>query len=123
MSRAITANVLIKRMVLLINSRYLLLLFGLAFLTTQIIGFSTNITSHDQELEKLGRLVIQVENGAFFDLKVDPKEYINKENKEYRNSVIGFIIKAAVIISATIIVYIIILRKTRGPEENNPANL
>ena len=97
----------------MINSRYLLLLFGLAFLAIQVVSFYTNITGHDEELKKLDKMLIQVENGSFFDLKIDPQVSIIKENNEFRNSIIGFAVKVIVITGATILVYFIILRNIR----------
>lgn len=98
------------------NSRSLLVLFALAFLGIQVISYMTNISKHDEKMIKLDKLVQQVDSGLFFDLKMDPQVEIKKEKIDFRNKTVTFLIKLLVIAGATLLVYIIILRKTRQPK-------
>jgi hypothetical protein len=95
------------------NSRYLLLLFGLAFLSIQIVSFVSSVSEHEEIVVKLATLTEEVESGNFFDLRIDPQVYTTKENKEFSYSIFGFLTKIFVIGGATMFVFLLIGRKMR----------
>lgn len=98
-------------------SRILLILFALAFLGIQVVSFMTSVSRHEEKMVKLEKLVVQVENGTFFDLKMDPQVEIDKEKVVFRKETIGFIVKLLFISGATFFVYVIIMKRSRFSEE------
>lgn len=98
------------------NSRFLLILFVLAFLVIQVVSFMTSISRHEERMVKLDRILSQVEQGSFFDLKMDPVVEMKKEKAGFKNETIGFIVKVLVICGAAAIV-LTIMKKGRKPRE------
>ena len=97
----------------MVNSRYLLLLFGFTFLLIQVLSFISSARDHETELAKLDKLVIQVENGSFFDLRIDPQNAVIMEKKEFRKNTLGFVLKVVLIISITLFVFRLVTRMAR----------
>jgi len=98
------------------RSRFLLILFALAFLFIQVVSYMTNISRHEEKMIKLEKLVLQVDKGNFFDLKMDPVVELRKEKDGFKGETIGFIIKVLVISGAAIFV-LAIIRKHQKPKE------
>jgi len=98
------------------HSRFLLILFALAFLFIQVVSYMTNITRHEEKMVKLEKLAYQVDKGSFFDIKMDPQVEMGKEKVGFRNETIGFIVKVLIISGATFLVYSI-MRKSQRPKE------
>ncbi|OPY56875.1 MAG: hypothetical protein A4E55_01906 [Pelotomaculum sp. PtaU1.Bin035] len=87
------------------NPRLLLILFALAFLGIQVVSFMSNITRHEERMVKLEKQVIQVEKGAYIDLKMDPSVELRKEESGFKLEIVNFIIKLLVISGATAFVF------------------
>jgi hypothetical protein len=94
----------------MVNPRYLLLLFAFAFLMIQVLSFISGARNHAAELEKLEELVLQIEQGAFFDIKLDPQNAIITEKRDFNRGAVGFAVKVALVIVATLFVYRLIIR-------------
>lgn len=94
-------------------SRTLLILFALAFLGIQVVSFMTSITEHKEKMVKLDKVLVQVEKGIYFDLKLDPVVEIRKEKSSFKYETINLVVKVLVILAATTFVYTL-MRSGRG---------
>lgn len=88
------------------NPRLLLIIFAVAFLAIQVIGFMSGISKHEEKMAKLEKQLVQFETkGTYIDLKSDPAVQIKEEKTRFKTETLGFIVRVLVISGATAFVY------------------
>lgn len=90
----------------MLNPRLLLILFALAFLGMQVVGYMSGITKHEERMLKLERQAVQFETrGTYIDLKMDPTLELKKEKARFKAETMNLVIKVLVISAATAFVF------------------
>jgi len=93
------------------NPRFLLILFALAFLGMQIVGFMSTVTKHEERVVKLEKQAVQFETrGTYIDLKMNPAVELRKEKDRFKAETINFGIKVFFILGATAFVLVLMRR-------------
>lgn len=88
------------------NPRLLLVLFGLAFLGMQVVGYMSGISKHEERMVKLEKQAVQFETkGTYIDLKLDPTLELKKEKARFKAETMNFVVKVLVISAATAFVF------------------
>jgi hypothetical protein len=96
------------------NPRLLLILFALAFLGTQVVGFMTVLSKHEEQTVKLEKQVVQFETrGTYIDLKLDPAVELKREQARFKAETMNFIVKVLIISGATAFVFAL-MKADRG---------
>ncbi len=96
------------------NPRNLLILFALAFLAIQVVGFMSGISKHEERMAKLEKQLVLFETkGTYIDLKSDPAVKLKEEKSRFKAETMSFIVRVLIISGASAFVYAL-MRNDRG---------
>ncbi|NLJ77068.1 MAG: hypothetical protein GX325_07425 [Peptococcaceae bacterium] len=99
------------------NPRTLLILFAVAFLAIQVIGFISGISKHEERMAKLEKQLVLFETkGTYADLKSDPAVKLKEEKSRFKAETMGFTVRVLIISGASAFVYALMKndRKKKG---------